>query len=527
MKSLKLDSTLPVKVNASALHVLLNGLDALESLKLVNIVLDTPQSTEIGRHVTNRLTRNRRADFTLSPLSAFTINNSSAPATSSTPVTPRPLASALNAARGSALPTTINAPPAPFTLSITGNSASVSETAPEMDMMSEKATVAASTETASPIIAPATESSASSRESTLESRKSTHQTLNFSFGRIFPRLKHLLLEGVFPNSDSSNAIWLKELIQDLNYLENIDLRRNHLPVIPADTFAGANATLRRIYMIGNNISELAPRSLAGLRQLEILDLFNNRLERLDANLLRDLVTLSHLRIGQNLIKTLPESIFSSNAFLKALDLSNNRNLTHLPDKLLKPLTMLQNFTLNDCNMTRISPTPELFFANAPSLERISMNGNLLSNLTAANMFGNNARLQRLSIAYNSIRSISPSVFSANTNSLRELNLYGNDLTFIEPTTFSTLKNIRVLRLGYNNFTTFPLQLLFNMRYLEEFDLSRNQLQSINPKHSRIPVSLQLFHSSTLPLAPFRCDFVCGCGDSNARMRIVLSHRSFA
>lgn len=509
VRSLKLDFTHPVKVNVSTLNTVLSGLDTLERLTLVNVELDTPDTERVTRLATNRITRNKRADSsTLPQFSAFsatpsttaspsiastvslnnnTSSDASRPQLTTAAVKPEEAKEASSAVTP---PTTISA--APFALALTG-SGSLDSSATSLLVSADTAAAEpltgtrqseSATETAVPISSPSTLSAVS-----LAPSRKTSIPLNFSFGRIFPRLKHLLLEGVFPTASDNNAIWLRELIADLNYLEYIDLRRNQLANIPDHLFASANATLKKLYMSGNGISAIEPFGLSGLRQLEILDIFNNRITELDARLFRDLTQLAQLRMGQNSFSSLPETLFTAQRNLQTLDLSGSRNLTQLPDRLLAPLSALRNFSISDCNMTMISPHPEMFFGMAPMLEKVVLAGNRLQNLTAPQMFGRNARLNRLDIQYNDVREMSADVFSVNSNNLRELNLHGNELSYFESGTFSHLKNLRILRLGYNNFTEMPQQLLFNLRKLEELELQKNQLQSVNPQHSKLPFGL--------------------------------------
>lgn len=62
------------------------------------------------------------------------------------------------------------------------------------------------------------------------------------------------------------------------------------------------------------------------------------------------------------------------------------------------------------------------------------------------------------------------------------------MTVIDSSTLdlTELKNLRHLKLGFNNIVHFSPDVLFSLRKLEELDLSRNHLSVVNPQHSRLP-----------------------------------------
>ncbi|KAI1285228.1 Protein toll [Halotydeus destructor] len=571
VKSLKIDSIAQVKVNASALRTLFNGLDSLERLRLINVhILAEPVEEEDDHNNNgNALFRLKRetlmansspepsaATTTATTVTAFSFSSSSSPlplpTTRASPVPvqlpgnlkPRSPNSASDnnandgssssatddgsasiTSTGSRLATTTEMTPT------SGNGSNGGSKPTKADESSDKSTTTMVIElsTGSPkknsssdmtgLVEPSSNGGATQapqnatgshsepnepasskvdKMSPTESQ-SVQSRIRFGFSLVsfFPKLKSLLLEAVFPVASTADGLisnnesshFLKELLHDLQQMENLELRKNFLPIVLDNTFSASSATLKRLYLIGNNIRDLESRSFANLTNLDILDLTNNQLSTLDSRLLSDLTSLGHLRLGQNLFTSFPDGLFAKNPSLKALGLNLNRNLTKLPDNFLSGLSGLQNFTLNDCNMQQLADNPQNFFGQAPALERIELRGNQLKNLTAHHFLGRNSRLFKVDLSYNNISTLSPNIFSPQSSAINELNLHGNELTQLEASSFEHLKNVRLLRLSFNNLTTIPESLLFNLRKLEVLDISRNQLVTVNPTGSRLPFGL--------------------------------------
>ena len=305
---------------------------------------------------------------------------------------------------------------------------------------------------------------------------------------MLPKLKNININTMFSEKVASNGQILEKMLKDLKNLESVRLTGNHMRELHELTFSGSASSLKFLYLFGNEIQVLHPRIFSNLINLQLLDLFNNNLNKLPPNLFADLTSLSTLRMGKNMFDSLAENLLWPMKGLKAIDLNLNRNLTSFPHRFLSGSAELQNLSLTDCHLEQLSSDSSSFFAAAPSLERIEMRGNRLRNLTAPGLFAGNPSLRKIDLSYNSIAAISPDIFSSNSSSLNELNLHGNELTIINSSTLdlSQLKSLRFLRLGFNNIVTFSADVLFALRKLEELDLSRNHLSTINPQFSRLP-----------------------------------------
>lgn len=309
------------------------------------------------------------------------------------------------------------------------------------------------------------------------------RTLDFKFSSFFPKLRNLLLDSFMIDLNTNNGIYLREILSNLNYLENLQLRSNYIPKFPGNFLA---SSLKRLYLTKNSIKFMDVNSFTNLNHLQVLELSSNNIRSLPDFIFKDLIQLESLNLGKNSFKTLPENLISFSSSLRILDLNANRNLSILPQSLLMNASSLETLKLTDCNLPQISIDPSTFFQFTPALQNLEMRGNRLRNLTANNLFGYSPKLNRIDLSFNDIEVISPSIFSSNSNSLTELNLHGNNLKQIDHLTFNHLKNLRYLRLSFNNLQSISPDWLFSLRKLEELDLSRNQITSINPTKSRLP-----------------------------------------
>ncbi|RWS15116.1 Toll-like protein [Dinothrombium tinctorium] len=311
-----------------------------------------------------------------------------------------------------------------------------------------------------------------------------HPKLNLTFGQLFPKLKSLILRAFLTHDSDENSYILKELLTDLRNLEYVFLNSNVIRIIPSRFLEHSAQTLKNAYFIGNKIRKVY--SFASLKVLESLDISQNEISQLSSHIFSRLVNLKHVRISQNHFKTIPNGLFAKNVELTSIDMNLNEGLKELPSTLLLNLERLENFSIADCNLTRLAARPEIFFSFAPNLKKIDMRNNRFKNLTAPKMFARNPKLSILDISFNDIESISKEIFDQNNTDLVELNFYGNNIRFLDQDTFFYLKNLKILNFGFNNLHEVKPQLFYNLANLVEINLSKNKLVSVNSEGSKTP-----------------------------------------
>ncbi|KKY25355.1 putative adenylate cyclase [Phaeomoniella chlamydospora] len=158
------------------------------------------------------------------------------------------------------------------------------------------------------------------------------------------------------------------LYQKASEIISLNVSRNLALDVPKD-FLQACVNLREIKYISNEAWRL-PASLSWASRLTVLDVSNNRIERLDHAELYRLQSLVSIKLTNNKLTELPE-YFGSFKALRHLTISSN-NFQELPDHLcnLKSLVEL------DISFNRISTLPRI--GDVTSLERIVMTNNQLS-----------------------------------------------------------------------------------------------------------------------------------------------------
>ncbi|KAJ0061338.1 hypothetical protein NL108_015848 [Boleophthalmus pectinirostris] len=113
--------------------------------------------------------------------------------------------------------------------------------------------------------------------------------------------------------------------------------------------------LRELHLFSNRIRNLSPHLLRGLPKLRTLDLTDNKLAILPADVFSH-APLETLVLKNNQIETVGEDWLSENGALTWLDLSGNR-LAKIPASLFRKLPNLDNLDLPNNRLEKIAETP--------------------------------------------------------------------------------------------------------------------------------------------------------------------------
>ena len=311
-----------------------------------------------------------------------------------------------------------------------------------------------------------------------------------NFARTLPNLRILRLRQFVANQSTIPGV-LFQILDGLTRLEYLELDSNVIPVIPPNALASAGNSLKKLYLYKNGIQNISEGAFANLSRLEILDLSQNGLNgSLPATALRPLTSLLYLSLRNNRLQSLPPETFSTNKRLVSLDLSQNRRLEPLPGALFTGLANLANLSLAYCNLSAVSPDMQSLMRSVPSLSKLDLRGNALSNVTLPGLFSWNGKLSRLDLSANHIHSLNGSVFSSNSSgSLVELNLSRNRLTALPEDVFKHLRSLRRLNLGWNGLREISPITFIHLRLLEELTLTRNRLTTLNSGLNQLPFGI--------------------------------------
>ena len=290
-------------------------------------------------------------------------------------------------------------------------------------------------------------------------------------------------------------------------LDVLQLQDNELTELPADIFDGLSR-LRSIAINGNQLAELPPGLLANLDRLQTLDLGGNRLSALPRAIFRDLSRLRFLDLGSNELTHLPPGIFESLSHLQTLFLFHNR-LSELPENLFAGLSNLELLTIRGNELTTL---PEGLFYGLSRLGDLRVGDNRLTELPEG-LFWETPNLDRLDLERNQLKELPPGLLSK-TPALLRLFLGDNRLTTLPPGVFDRLPNLFRLDLGDNDLAELSPGVFAGTPKLAELSLQFNALAELPPGLFAGLSELEWITLHYNPGAPFpiRPEFVRVDGD---------------
>ena len=193
-------------------------------------------------------------------------------------------------------------------------------------------------------------------------------------------------------------------------------------------FGGLTA-LTSLNLSNNQLSSLSAEVFSDLTMLLSLNLSNNQLSSLSAEAFDGLTALATLELFGNRLRSLPPGMFDRLTSLRRLDLENNR-LSSVPAEIFDQLTELRDLSLG---RNQLSSLPAGLFANLTNLGNLWLFSNQLSSLPALT---NSTRLITLRLNNNQFHSLPRDIFSGLTG-LGLLHLQGNPI--ILPLTVSLVR----------------------------------------------------------------------------------------
>ena len=268
----------------------------------------------------------------------------------------------------------------------------------------------------------------------------------------------------------------------------------------------------------NNISSIEFRSFQELQNITELDLSNNRIENLKANIFEEcdctifrlnnnlisnlshvdifanLTGMRHLNLSYNFITELGRKHFTTKKLyeLSEIDLSHN-NISDLTGNVFEKFVSIRSIDLSYNSLTKIGFSA---FGTIPTLLDLDIshnqikditNGGVSSLLSVKTIYANDNQLEKMfpiSVAVNTIHlennrinTIGGNAFPV-INAILKIYLENNNISKLDDDTFSTCLSLNTLSLARNKFTQVPQRALSPLTSLQYLDLSNNQLTKL-------------------------------------------------
>uniref|UniRef100_A0A8C9BZ96 Leucine rich repeat containing G protein-coupled receptor 5 n=1 Tax=Phocoena sinus TaxID=42100 RepID=A0A8C9BZ96_PHOSS len=279
---------------------------------------------------------------------------------------------------------------------------------------------------------------------------------------------------------------LSELPSNLSvFTSYLDLSMNNISQLPPNPLHGLRF-LEELRLAGNALTYIPKGAFAGLYSLKVLMLQNNRLRQVPTEALQNLRSLQSLRLDANHISSVPPSCFSGLYSLRHLWLDDNA-LTEIPVQAFRSLSALQAMTLA---LNKIHHIPDYAFRNLSSLVVLHFYDNPIQ-VVGRSAFQHLPELRILTL--NGASQITEFPDLTGTASLESLTLTGAQISSLPQTVCDQLPNLQVLDLSYNLLEDLPS---FSVcRKLQKIDLRHNEMCEI-----RANTFQQLFSLRSLNLA---------------------------
>ncbi|XP_020034571.1 leucine-rich repeat-containing G-protein coupled receptor 5 isoform X2 [Castor canadensis] len=263
---------------------------------------------------------------------------------------------------------------------------------------------------------------------------------------------------------------LSELPSNLSvFTSYLDLSMNNISQLLPNPLHGLRF-LEELRLAGNALRYIPKGAFTGLCSLKVLMLQNNQLRQVPTDALQNLRSLQSLRLDANHISYVPPSCFSGLHSLRHLWLDDNA-LTEIPVQALKSLSALQAMTLA---LNKIHHIPDYAFGNLSSLVVLHLHNNRIHSL-GKKCFDGLYNLETLDLNYNNLDEF-PTAIRTLSN-LKELHFYDNPIQFVGRSAFQHLPELRTLTLnGASQITEFPD--LTGTANLESLTLTGAQISSL-------------------------------------------------
>ncbi|XP_030753584.1 protein artichoke isoform X2 [Sitophilus oryzae] len=287
-----------------------------------------------------------------------------------------------------------------------------------------------------------------------------------------PKLKYLQIK---------SALLME--ISPSNFKDNPSLEKLHIGPCPKLNRLDANLlrdlpSLRLVNISHSGVTLIHPMAITRLPILDELILIGNRIS--DAGMVgrvcRELPQLQMLRLDENYLDVLEDGAFVDLPMLTSLHLSNNR-IRELQQGAFDRVPRLRNLNLSGNVLRRIHP--DSFLPDSGNkLEELLLVDNKISHVADLRIILDALpRLVFLDMSYNNLEAI-PFGSLRGHQTLEHLNLDYNNIHLIDREAFVAMPALRELRLKNNSLSNTLISPLWNLPQLKGLDLSGNAFRRL-------------------------------------------------
>lgn len=234
----------------------------------------------------------------------------------------------------------------------------------------------------------------------------------------------------------------------------------------------------KILELNGVVNQLGPKSFQSNRKLEMIQLWNNHLEKIHPTLFKNLNELRNIYLVNSELNVLERGTFQDLEKLRVLCLRNN-SLKIFPKNVVSS-TNIEELYVEDNGLETIE---QLAFINMPKLRKVNFSGNKLTTFIVPTLFGTNSlKIDRLSFGRNQLTAIHSNTFELLPN-LKYLFLDQNKISTIECNALKNLHKLVILDISDNNLLDISQEIFPDdpMEALEMILLHNNRLTFLNPE----------------------------------------------
>ena len=253
-------------------------------------------------------------------------------------------------------------------------------------------------------------------------------------------------------------------------LRLLNLHGNKIDFITQSKFDGVAENLLGLDVGFNDLLEIPKLELP---RLMILNLAMNQFTHIkpEEEVFENYGSLRHLNISFNQLSLLPSGLFKKNKQLEVVDMQGN-----LLDRIEKGVFQSLNMTSIVLKSNRIKELGSGAFEELPRLRSLDLSDNELNSVKNG-AFDQLLSLRKLDLSNNRLTSFKGDFFTTRTR-VEELHLSSNLISYLYPNSFIIHRRLKTVDLSHNKLSYFPAEILTTIRSLQKVDLSYNKLQSV-------------------------------------------------